>query len=359
MARDAGDAEDAGDRRPERPRTGWKRRATRLLRVAVLVYFVAAIAGAVGLPLLGDRWWPATLVLFGPRWLTALPLVVLVPIALVVERRALAPLAVTAVLVAGPIMGFELPLGQVFQEERAGQLRVITFNARSRHGHLSALRDFIDANRPDLVTLQECGWSDKELGAAFPGWEVRVNQGQCLLSKFPVQEVAARDRADVWKRGGHGAIVRYTIELPSDRGTPTRISVVNLHLETVRDAVEALLHRAWRGAAEHDENVALRRWESSLAREWVDAAPHPVIVAGDFNMPVESVIYRHSWSHLENAFSHAGLGIGATKRTRWFGTRIDHVLAGAGWSVERAWLGPDLGSDHVPLVADLRWIERQ
>ena len=50
-----------------------------------------------------------------------------------------------------------------------------------------------------------------------------------------------------------------------------------------------------------------------------------------------------------------GLGFGATKRTRWFGVRIDHVLAGPGWTTERAWIGPDLGSDHLPMVADLRW----
>src|ERR1041385_2869094 len=93
----------AGDRRPERPRVGWKRRATRLLWVASLVYLAAATVGAIGLPLLGDRWWPATLVLFGPRWLTALPLLALVPVALVVARRALVPLVVSAVLVVGPI----------------------------------------------------------------------------------------------------------------------------------------------------------------------------------------------------------------------------------------------------------------
>jgi endonuclease/exonuclease/phosphatase (EEP) superfamily protein YafD len=36
--------------------------------------------------------------------------------------------------------------------------------------------------------------------------------------------------------------------------------------------------------------------------------------------------------------------------------RIDHVLAGPGWEVLRAFVGPGLGGDHRPVVADLRWV---
>ncbi|AKT39692.1 endonuclease/exonuclease/phosphatase family protein [Chondromyces crocatus] len=335
---------------------GLKGRVRSLVWVGALFYLAAVILGALGLHFLGDRWWPATLVLFGPRWLMAIPLACLVPAALVLCPRALVPSAVAALIVVGPILGFEVPVSQLFRDERAGQLRIVSFNARSRHGDLEALRRFVEVNRPDLVALQECGWQEQELQSTFPGWEVRTNQGQCLLSKFPVREVVARDRMDVWKRGGNGAIVRYDLELPGDGGLPRHISVVNVHLETVRDAIEALMHRAWRGATEHDDNVELRTWESSLARQWVDASPGPVIVAGDFNMPVESAIYRSFWSDMQNAFSRAGFGTGTTKQTRWFGIRIDHVLTNADWSVERAQVGPDLGSDHRPVIADLRWI---
>lgn len=324
-----------------------------------LLYLAAVITLALGLSVLGDRWWPATLALYGPRWIAALPLAILVPASLALKRAALVPVAGAAALMLGPILGLELPLAQLIEGEHAGHLRVVTFNVGSRELTRDPLRRLVAERRPDLVALQECPWTEAELTAAFPGWEARSNKGQCLLSRHPVLQVEPRDRADVWRRGGNGAIVRYTIDLTLVHGAPSRINLVNLHLETVRDAIEALLHGGPRGAPEHKRNAALRAWESALARAWVDMSPHPTIVAGDLNLPVESAIYRRTWADLENAFSSAGLGFGATKRTRWFGLRIDHVLMSPGWSSERAWVDPDLGSDHRPLLADLRWAPRK
>jgi endonuclease/exonuclease/phosphatase family metal-dependent hydrolase len=340
-----------------------RRRAGALVALGALLYLAAVLSIAIALPILGDRWWPATLILFGPRWLIALPLLVLAPAALALRRRALIPLGVAGVLVAIPILGLGLPIGSLLAGERAGHLRVATFNMGGLRRDLSIfsprgrLRGFVDAVQPDVLALQECTSDTAQLAQAFPGWSVHAELGQCLISRYPIASAESRDRADVWQRGGSGAILRATIEMPAGAapGAPRRITLVNLHLETARDAIEALIHGAWRGAAEHDQNVALRTWESTLAREWVDAAQYPAVIAGDFNMPVDSAIYRRFWGGFENAFSRAGLGFGATKRTRLFGIRIDHVLTGPGWTAERAWIGPDLGSDHLPLIADLRW----
>ena len=35
--------------------------------------------------------------------------------------------------------------------------------------------------------------------------------------------------------------------------------------------------------------------------------------------------------------------------------RIDHVLAGKGWNCVRCWVGPNVGSPHRPVLADLVW----
>jgi endonuclease/exonuclease/phosphatase (EEP) superfamily protein YafD len=79
----------------------------------------------------------------------------------------------------------------------------------------------------------------------------------------------------------------------------------------------------------------------------------PTIVAGDFNLPVESAIYRTHWGDLRNAFSRAGIGTGYTKHTRYWGVRIDHVLASGDIGTHRSFVGRDVGSDHLPLIADL------
>lgn len=369
-----------------------------MLASAVL-YLLGVAAIWLSLPILGDRWWPATLFLFGPRKFVALPLLVLVPAALALQRRALLPLALSAALIVGPILGLSISLRALTGAADAGDLRVASLNVGGRIRDMKRLARFVAETRPDVLALQECSAPTPALEAAFPGWVVHTEYGMCLLSRHPFLKVESRDRSDVWRAGGHGAILRYTIALPDreaaaaspsapgpSAGAPSSRSpsaqqpaapsaqqpapqsaqppagarvfnLIHLHLETPRDAIEALMHGAWKQAAEHDRNIALRTWESELARQWVDEAPHPAVIVGDFNMPVDSAIYRRFWAGFENAFSRAGLGFGATKQTRWFGVRIDHVLVGPGWTSERAWVGPDLGSDHLPMIADLRWTD--
>lgn len=339
-----------------------RRRIGGLVALGALLYLGAMIALAVALPRFGDRAWPATLVLFGPRWLLAVPLLALAPAALLFRRWALVPLAAAGGILLFPVLGLRVPVRALLDGERPGQLRVATFNAGGKPLAVGALKGFVAAVRPDLMAIQECQVEKEKLAQALPGFSVEVDTGMCLVSRHRIEAAESRSREDVWQRGGSGAIVRYTIELPARAdaagvdGAPTRINLVNLHLETVREAIEALTHRAWRGAGEHDENIALRDWESTLARQWVDMAAYPVVITGDLNMPVDSALYRRHWAGFTNAFSSAGLGFGHTKETRWFGIRIDHVLLGEGWKAERAWVGPNLGSDHLPLVADLRWV---
>ena len=71
----------------------------------------------------GDRWWLATVMLFGPRWVYGLPLLLLVPAAALRRRRLLLPLAASAIVLVGPIAGLCLPLGQLLAAGRAGHPR--------------------------------------------------------------------------------------------------------------------------------------------------------------------------------------------------------------------------------------------
>jgi endonuclease/exonuclease/phosphatase (EEP) superfamily protein YafD len=83
-----------------------------------------------------------------------------------------------------------------------------------------------------------------------------------------------------------------------------------------------------------------------------------MIVAGDFNMPRESSIFRRDWTAWNNAFGRTGLGFGFTKISQFgplrYGTRIDHVLYHEAWTCVGAWVGGEVGSDHLPLVAEFR-----
>jgi endonuclease/exonuclease/phosphatase (EEP) superfamily protein YafD len=138
--------------------------------------------------------------------------------------------------------------------------------------------------------------------------------------------------------------------------------VFNLHLTTPRPGLEAILDGRrgidLAGLPALEKILQIRDEESQAISRWVDQHPGPKIVVGDFNMPAYSTVFRRDWGSLTNAFSAKGFGFGFTKLTETkgheFGARIDHVLVSPPWKCVRAWVGPDIGSDHRPLVVDLR-----
>jgi endonuclease/exonuclease/phosphatase family metal-dependent hydrolase len=232
----------------------------------------------------------------------------------------------------------------------------MTYNVGGGEIDPATLAPLLDEIRPDVALFQECPAlvEGARRALAERGWHVDVQPGSCIASRFPIRAVDARDRTDVYRMNGSGVIVRYEIDAP---GVP--LNVVNVHLATVRDGIASLMRRApWRGAPWVNENTRLREHESSLARAWTERATGPLVVTGDFNMPVESRIYQRHWSAFTNAFTAAGLGFGYSKETRWHGIRIDHVLLGEGWRCLHAFVGRHLGGDHRPMVADLRYTRK-
>ena len=140
------------------------------------------------------------------------------------------------------------------------------------------------------------------------------------------------------------------------------IGLCNVHLPSPRYGLTAVVDRQTLIAPARKaqlERETTNREDQSAAIEKAAAELLPdVIIAGDFNMPTDSAIYRRDWSGHCNAFSSAGLGFGYTILSPYpacpFGVRIDHVLSGPSWAPARAWVGPDLGSDHLPVIAELR-----
>jgi vancomycin resistance protein VanJ len=327
--------------------------STRGLSTLVWLYAVAIVAVAALIQRLSDVWWPATLLLFAPRWIWVLPLLALVPWALWRQRRLLWVLVASAALWLLAVSGFVPPSAAALSGARVQpDLRVLTYNVGGGVLDPGRIGAWLDSLAPDVAVFQECSAAFEAAKPALAqrGWQVDVQYGSCMASRHRIRKVEVRDPKEIHKMGGSGVIVRYEVE------TPGRVvNIVNLHLETVREGLEAVMHHGLDGAAALDANIDQREIESVLARAFASQAGAPLIVAGDFNMPVESAIYRANWGGFSNAFSCAGWGFGATKATRWHGIRIDHVLLGPGWSCLGAAVGPDLGLDHRPMLADLSW----
>lgn len=314
-------------------------------------YVAIAVIACAMLWTLSDRWWPATAYLFGPRWVLLLPLAVLLPSAVALRPWLLAPLIAAAIIVVGPIMGLRIGWRSwLTAKDSAPALRVVTLNARGATDLPLELPFRVEHWQPDIVALQECTPALGDAVQRMPGWHSHVGEGLCLLSRHPVREAsvmawedltAARQRAV----GGSSRAAKYVIDSPHGA-----IRFANLHLETARKGFQG---ESGLDLSRIGENTSLRAEESRRTREWLGKEDASAVVVGDFNMPVESAIYRSDWSDFRNAFSEAGTGFGMTRDEGWIQARIDHVLTGRAWRPRRAVAVKGMGLDHRPVIADL------
>lgn len=338
-----------------RARTGT---AARIVRWLAWAYLAGVSVVALVMWGLGDVWWPATVLLFMGRWVFLLPLALLVPAALVARPASLGPLLLGTLVALGPVMGFRTGWRGWLGEPTGTPVRVVTFNAEGGASVAPILPELLVGWEADVVAFQEC--SDPLIHAARAAaraardWYEHDVNGLCLLSRFPIRDTVVMDRSmlqamrrDAGAVGGAGYVVRYTLQTPAGP-----IDVTNLHLETPRKGFEALM--ATDNATRLQLNTRERDIESTLASRFVRTGRAPRLVLGDFNTPVESRIFRRHWGELTDAFSRVGTGFGMTKYNGWIRVRIDHVLYGDAWQAARAVVGPDLGSDHRPLIVDLR-----
>jgi vancomycin resistance protein VanJ len=317
-------------------------------------YLAVAVIACVSLWTLADRWWPATLFLFGPRWVLLLPLAALIPLALRRRASLLIPLTIGAAIVLFPVMGLRLGwLSRLGSDEAAATLRVVTFNTDGALGAAFDLPLHLEEWRADIVALQDCRDPMQDAVRRVPRWHNHVAGHLCVLSRHPIRETRVASWDDLAGAraagiGGTSQAAGYIIETPHG---PIRF--VNLHLETARKGLQGVFELDVRRIT---PNSVLRDTESRRTREWLGRVDGSVIIVGDFNTPVESPIYRRDWSEFRNAFSRTGVGFGMTMYNQWTQVRIDHILTGGHWRARRVSVIPGVGLDHRPVVADLLWM---
>lgn len=320
------------------------------VEIGLLFWLVVLLMVAGTMWWAGDSWWVGTVLLFAGRWIWAVPLLPLCLLALPSFRKRSLFLGVANVALAlGPIMGLSLGLGRLTgaPKQPGNGVRLISYNMGSRQvtafGLVTLLKDW----EPDLLAIQECGTAAAEAMRLIEGYQLH-SSSVCLISRWPLDSVAIQPRRDIEEVGGSGQVVRYRVRAPFGV-----FDVTNLHLETPREGLAALRYADRSAGSVIDKEIILRNIESSRARQWVDQGEGPRLVAGDFNTPGESVIFRNHWGDLTDAFARAGFGFGYTKFTTFIGVRIDHILADERWIVRRSRVLPDYGSDHRPVLAEL------
>jgi endonuclease/exonuclease/phosphatase (EEP) superfamily protein YafD len=307
---------------------------------------VVVVWGLLGL---ADVWWPATLLMFSPRGLLLAPAILLMPAAMLGQRRTVVAVLLAVILTAGPVMNFAIPRSLFSSGGSSGpRLRVMTCNMHYEESSPARLKQLLAEARPDIVALQEWwGWRRQQV---FPEgeWHVHGTRSLFLASRLPITQTLIRGKNSI---STAGAVGRY--ELRTEAGP---VTLFNLHFASPREGLYDVTHDNRKGASNLKEGMELR-WEQSenLASE-ANEVVGPVLLVGDFNTPPESAIFRTVWGRYTDAFSSAGWGWGYTFIGGRTTVRIDHILAGPGWRCERCWVAPSIGSPHRPVIADLIWM---
>ncbi len=315
-----------------------------------LIWVWLAVVGAATafMWIFGDSWWPATVLLFGPRWILLVPALPLAGAAALVRPRLLLVVGLGLIVTLGPMMGFHVGWRRWLGSSGGVGLRIITFNVGgSENPQMETVPAALELYHADAIVLQECLPRLIEPRLWPPGWTMRQSEGGlCFGSRFPILGVETLKRVGTGDQGGTGNAVLFRIQA----GTDT-IAIAGVHLETPRKGLSSLRNAG--NASRMPVNLLIRDVGASRISRWLLTEPRALIIAGDFNMPVESRIYRRYFGDCTNVFSAIGFGFGWTRILKRFSARIDHVLICSGGRPVHIEIGPALGSDHRPVIVDL------
>ncbi|MEX0669664.1 MAG: endonuclease/exonuclease/phosphatase family protein [Pirellulales bacterium] len=219
---------------------------------------------------------------------------------------------------------------------RGREIFVISVNVRRINHNTASALAYLRDRRPDVVAVLEVDatWAEAldTLSDLFPHRIIRPrpdNFGIAVLSQWPLvdsQVVAFSDSGFpsivTTVRGGAGEF-RFIATHPSPPFNARATVALGAHLAGVADVAAA--------------------------------SPLPCIVAGDFNATPWSLPFRTLVARSGLIDTALGRGVQATWNARYPAPRIpiDHILAPSGTRVLRRAVGPDIGSDHFPVEAEL------
>ncbi len=287
----------------------------------------------------GDRTGLATVLLFFPRWVFALPVVLLLPT--IVYRRCWLPLALLIIVALFPLMGMRVGWQTCLNRSPAGYpLRVLTFNLHEIPLSTPGFKEYLAKADPDLLLLEEI---PTRLDRAYLPLALShsARHGQlCIASKYPIH-VTRILQPDV--------AIRYTVDMPSGP-----VDLIGVHLSSPHWALRDSLDGSKTGPGELDRNIANRRTQAEQLRTEIEQTTNrPLIIAGDFNLVPDSPVFTGNFENMTDAFESSSWGFGWTYFHQHAMVRIDHVLFNDGLACRSCRVGPDLGSPHRPVLAEL------
>ncbi|TDO69239.1 vancomycin resistance protein VanJ [Kribbella sp. VKM Ac-2571] len=298
---------------------------------------IAVLAILSALPLVFHRHVPNSIGNLGSLLDTFLPWVGLaVPVlavAALVRRSATAGVALLV-----PALVWGLMFGDLLVPGKGGggayDLRVLTHNVDAANPDPEKTAQDLIAADADVMALEEITSSDlKVYKAAFAKlYPYQVSRDTVALwSKYPVVETTSVDVGFKWTRA-----LRAEVSTPEGK-----VAVYVAHLASVRVGTS--------GFTSDQRNDTIK----ALGRQIADEKLAGVVVMGDFNGTANDRSLAPLTAGLRSAQGAAGTGFGFTWPAKFPMARIDHILV-RGVTPTKAWVMSSTGSDHRPVVAELR-----
>ncbi|MBL8580527.1 MAG: endonuclease/exonuclease/phosphatase family protein [Mesorhizobium sp.] len=311
---------------------------------ALLWMLTLMLAVLVAGTLMASRSWPGDMVTFFQPQLALGALLIL---GLAILLRCWLPSLVLALLfavAAYPLFITDAPLAA---SAATSNLRIVSANVLFDNPQPERFADVVVALSPDIIVTQEARYDWPEVLRALPGYPYLVGpqlyrwNSNLVVSRYPMRARMVPDMPPSGLALGGGLAMRVEVDVP---GRDRPLVIYAAHAPTPRTLA------GWEARNLYLDTLAER----------IAAEPEgtQVILAADWNTPVWSPAYPRT------LFLS---GLEATERSAWpaatrlfatifginIGTPIDNIAVSRGIGVKDHFLGPNYGSDHLPVVADL------
>ncbi len=299
----------------------------------------------------GDLWWLAMLNNFAPYFF--LPLVVLALYALAVRLHPRFVLLPLILLVVGLVWFGPRFAPRPVAAPAEATLKLVSLNLWVHNQQLDLSEAWLRQQDADVVLLQEAYHDTAaRLSDVYPYTQPNPalpdGQDRQILSRYPFVEAQ-------WENG----YVRSVIEVDG-----ARVAIYNVHFGVpfVNEPRYGLASLPYPLSMIIRYNEAPRNEQIRAMLTRLESETLPAIVGGDFNTSDNSALYPVIAAQLTDSFREAASGFGATFPV---GSklpvalpipplmRIDYVWHTGGLRALEVEVGPEVGSDHRPVVAVL------
>ena len=307
----------------------------------ILVIIPAALIAVASLASFGGRWvwWLDVLANFRAQYFVMLAILGGI---VVISRWKKSGIAILAISLLNLAFVAPLYFGSPGKSDPAApHLVVLSFNLLSTNENYNEVIDYIESVDADLVFLHEASrpW-EVALEAADLDYEfIRARSDNLIFGTV----ILARDEVEAVSHGFAEAQPRAVALDYQPDDWPVSVQILSSH--TLAPTTE--------------KRAGLRDAQLAFAASWAAEQDGAYFVVGDLNATPWSWPFRRLVSEGRLRNSQIGFGLqpsfSATSNVL-FRVPIDHLLHSEALRIRDRRLGPNLGSDHFPLVVDLEYV---